>query len=144
MSAGPREPAGPLPGLGMEHPLLELAWRTARAAGVLLLDGRTRALTVTTKSTRTDVVTQMDTAAEALVVESIRARRPDDGLLGEEGADRRGTSGVRWIVVDRREMSAEDLALLNRLTRHQFEIVFDREDIVVAKRVHPPPGTRSG
>jgi myo-inositol-1(or 4)-monophosphatase len=91
-------PGQPLPELGLAHPLLGLAGRTARAAGDLLLAGRTQALTVTTKSTRTDVVTQMDTAAEALVVESILADRPDDGLLGEEGADRAGTSGVRWIV----------------------------------------------
>ena len=60
--------------------------------------GREQALTVTTKSTLTDVVTQMDTEAEALVVGTILAARPDDGLLGEEGADRLGAPGVRWIV----------------------------------------------
>ncbi len=84
--------------LGLEHELLDVAWRAARAAGDLLLAGRERALTVTTKSTLTDVVTQMDTEAEALVVGTILAERPADGLLGEEGADRAGTSGVRWIV----------------------------------------------
>jgi len=36
-------------------------------------------------------------------------------------------------------MSTEDLGLLERLTQHQFEIVFDRDDVVVAKRVHAPP-----
>lgn len=84
--------------VGLEHPLLPLAWRAARAAGDLLLAGRHEALTVTTKSTRTDVVTQMDTAAEALVVQAILGERPEDGLLGEEGADRPGSTGVRWIV----------------------------------------------
>lgn len=83
---------------GLDHPLLPLAWRAARAAGDLLLAGRHDALTVTTKSTRTDVVTQMDTAAESLVVAAILAERPEDGLLGEEGADRAGSTGVRWIV----------------------------------------------
>lgn len=84
--------------LGLEHELLDVAWRAARAAGDLLMAGREQALTVSTKSTLTDVVTQMDTEAEALVVGTILAARPDDGLLGEEGADRAGTSGVRWIV----------------------------------------------
>jgi fructose-1,6-bisphosphatase/inositol monophosphatase family enzyme len=82
----------------LEHDLLDVAWRAARAAGDLLMAGREQALTVTTKSTLTDVVTQMDTEAEALVVGTILAVRPDDGLLGEEGADRRGSTGVRWIV----------------------------------------------
>jgi myo-inositol-1(or 4)-monophosphatase len=84
--------------LGLEHELLEVAWRAARAAGDLLMAGREQALTVTTKSTLTDVVTQMDTEAEALVVGTILAGRPDDGLLGEEGADRTGSTGVRWVV----------------------------------------------
>ena len=77
--------------LGLDHELLDVAWRAARAAGDLLMAGREQALTVTTKSTLTDVVTQMDTEAEALVVGTILAARPDDGLLGEEGADRLGS-----------------------------------------------------
>lgn len=88
----------PATALGLEHDLLDVAWRAARAAGDLLLAGRAHTLTVTTKSTLTDVVTQMDTEAEALVVATILAERPEDGLLGEEGADRAGSSGVRWIV----------------------------------------------
>ena len=86
------------PDLGMGHELLDVAWAAARGAGDLLRAGRSEALTVTTKSTRTDVVTQMDTAAEAHVVATILAARPADGLLGEEGADRRGTTGVRWVI----------------------------------------------
>ena len=86
------------PDLGFEHELLDVAWRAARAAGELLMAGREGVLRVSTKSTLTDVVTQMDTEAEALVVGMILASRPDDGLLGEEGADRHGSTGVRWIV----------------------------------------------
>lgn len=80
------------------HPLLPLAWSAARAAGELLLGGRAERLRVSTKSTGTDVVTQMDTAAEDLLVRSILAQRPLDGILGEEGADREGSTGVRWVV----------------------------------------------
>lgn len=71
----------------------------AREVGALLHDGLDRArLQVDTKSTGTDMVTEMDRAAEARIVERILAVRPDDGILGEEGTDRAGTSGVRWVV----------------------------------------------
>ena len=78
--------------------LLALARSMAVEAGDLLLDHRRGAVAFTTKSTPTDVVTEADTAAEALLAQRISAARPDDGLLGEEGAAREGTSGLRWVV----------------------------------------------
>ena len=84
--------------------LLQLAVSVARDAGVLLLEGRRSELVVSTKTTPTDVVTQMDTAAERLIASTIRASRPSDGLLAEEGvgstapAGRGGGPAVRWIV----------------------------------------------
>jgi myo-inositol-1(or 4)-monophosphatase len=51
-----------------------------------------------TKTSVVDVVTEADRAVEALVRERIVALRPDDAILGEEGDDRPGTSGVRWVV----------------------------------------------
>jgi myo-inositol-1(or 4)-monophosphatase len=79
--------------------LLDLARSTAEAAGRLLLDGSARRRTdVGTKTSPTDMVTEMDRASEALVVERLLRARPDDGVLGEEGTARPGTSGVRWVV----------------------------------------------
>ena len=79
--------------------LRDLASAVARATGGLLRDGLDRVrVTVDTKSSRTDMVTEMDRAAEAFIVEGLLGPRPDDGMLGEEGTDRAGTSGVRWIV----------------------------------------------
>src|SRR3546814_14666559 len=79
--------------------LRELAEGVARRAGALLGGalGLVRA-EVATKSTLTDMVTEMDRASEALIVEELLGARPDDGMLGEEGTDVAGTSGVRWIV----------------------------------------------
>ena len=77
--------------------LLELALDIAREAGALLLQ-RPDDLGITTKSSPTDVVTAMDRASEELVADRIHAARPDDGLLGEEGSDEPGTTGVRWVV----------------------------------------------
>ena len=51
-----------------------------------------------TKSSDVDVVTEADRAAEALIRDRIRAARPDDAFLGEEGDGEPGTSGVRWII----------------------------------------------
>jgi myo-inositol-1(or 4)-monophosphatase len=79
--------------------LLDLARRTAHEAAGLVRARREDGVEVAaTKSSATDVVTEADRASEALVLERILGARPDDGILGEEGADRTGTSGVRWIV----------------------------------------------
>lgn len=79
--------------------LLELAVRLATEAAALLVDGLHHARSdVATKTTATDMVTEMDRAAERLVVDGVRSARPGDAFLGEEGGTRRGTSGVRWVV----------------------------------------------
>jgi myo-inositol-1(or 4)-monophosphatase len=85
--------------MGMEDlaALSALATRIAIAAGDLLAD-RPAELTTSTKSSPTDVVTQMDQASERLITEMIRSERPHDGILGEEGADHAGTSGLTWVV----------------------------------------------
>ncbi len=79
--------------------LLDLARRAARAAGELLQErfgGPQSGLD--SKSSRTDLVSDADRDAEALLVGMLRAERPDDGLLAEEGSTADGTTGVRWIV----------------------------------------------
>jgi myo-inositol-1(or 4)-monophosphatase len=79
--------------------LLALAVSAAEEAGRLLLEHQGRRLTVETKSSATDPVSEADRASEALVVERIRARRPDDAIVGEEAAgDRSGTTGLRWVI----------------------------------------------
>jgi myo-inositol-1(or 4)-monophosphatase len=87
--------------------LLELATEVAVAAGRLLLSRGGRPEVVATKSSPTDVVTEADRTAEALIRELIGEKRPEDRILGEEGgetaagspsAGTSGTSGVRWIV----------------------------------------------
>ena len=76
--------------------LLDLAVAAADDAAALLSDERPD--TVDTKSSRTDLVTDLDHAAEELIVGRLLDARPQDGVLGEEGGERTGTSGVRWIV----------------------------------------------
>lgn len=51
-----------------------------------------------TKSSPTDVVTAMDTAAERVVVDTLLADRPGDAVLAEESGGSSGRSGVRWVI----------------------------------------------
>lgn len=79
-----------------------LACRLAVTAGDTALAGRRAAVpdtfTAGTKSSSTDLVTAFDRAAEVTIVDGILAARPDDGIVGEEGTSRPGTSGITWHV----------------------------------------------
>jgi myo-inositol-1(or 4)-monophosphatase len=77
--------------------LLELAISIAKRAGALLQE-RPSQLSIDTKSSDIDIVTQMDRASEKLIVEEILSARPDDGIIGEEGADRPSKSGYTWVI----------------------------------------------
>ena len=77
--------------------LLQLALKIARQAGDLLVD-RPASWDLTVKTTAIDIATQMDLASERLIVESILAARPDDGVIGEEGTARPRKSGVTWVI----------------------------------------------
>ena len=84
---------------GVERSLAQLAERVARAAGALLLEHAGRgARELEAKSSPTDIVSAADRASEQLVVRLLRAARPDDGILGEEGAASRSSTGLCWVV----------------------------------------------
>jgi myo-inositol-1(or 4)-monophosphatase len=84
--------------VGLTGALLELACQTAREAGALLAARSGGAEVISTKSSPTDVVTQLDQVAEALIRERIGASRPGDAILGEEGGQTGTGASVRWIV----------------------------------------------
>src|SRR5206468_11361829 len=81
--------------------LLGVAVEAARAAGAVLLDRYEHAegpIDVRSKSTETDLVSEADIAAERAIRNVLASRRPADGILGEEGDDVAGTTGLRWVV----------------------------------------------
>jgi len=80
------------------HELLPLAWEAAREAALYLRDERPSTLVIDSKSTQVDAVTEMDRGAEQRLVTHLLGARPTDGFLGEEGGERDGSSGVRWVV----------------------------------------------
>jgi myo-inositol-1(or 4)-monophosphatase len=79
--------------------ILELAVRLARAAGAIQRDRYETRLQIRTKSAPIDLVTEVDHACEALIVEALEAERPGDAILAEEGGggDRPGAAW-RWVV----------------------------------------------
>lgn len=79
--------------------LLQIARALAVEAGDLVAAGRAEgAVASESKSTITDMVTEFDRAAESLIVGRLRTLRPHDGIIGEEGTDTEGSSGIRWLI----------------------------------------------
>jgi fructose-1,6-bisphosphatase/inositol monophosphatase family enzyme len=76
---------------------LALAASLVQAAGQLAADMLRKGLTVHHKTSISDVVSAADHAAEELVVRQLRAQRPDDGIVGEEGTSEAG-DGRNWYV----------------------------------------------
>jgi myo-inositol-1(or 4)-monophosphatase len=82
-----------------QYALLDLAERAAQAAGGLLVERfHGVASGIDYKSSQTDPVSDADRDAEALITAMLRAERPGDGLVGEEGAGAVGESGLEWVV----------------------------------------------
>ena len=79
--------------------LRELAAELATRAGRQVLAARRDGIvTADTKSSATDIVTEHDRASEQLIVGALRAARPHDGIVGEEGTADEGTSGIHWLI----------------------------------------------
>ena len=92
-----------LPSAGLSPADLESLAATAaslaRSVGGVIASLRQVGVDVAdTKSSINDVVTAADREAERLIAEGLRIARPDDGILGEEGASVTGTTGITWVV----------------------------------------------
>ena len=79
--------------------LLDLCKTLAVNGGKTALAGRLAGLKqVETKTTSTDMVTEFDRATEKYLVDEIRGRRPNDSIIGEEGASIAGNSEITWCI----------------------------------------------
>ena len=80
--------------------LRDLAVSVAREAGRLLTAREGRVDVAATKSSPTDVVTEMDRRSEELIRSRILAARPSDAILGEEGGliGNAGDAQVLWVI----------------------------------------------
>ena len=80
------------------QPLLNIAVRAARRAGDIIVRAipRLEAVEIHTKG-RNDYVTEVDRAAEADIIETIRRLHPDHAFLAEESGST-GSNDVVWII----------------------------------------------
>lgn len=76
--------------------LMDFAASTARRAGEITL--RHFGDVATERKGDGSEVTAADRASEAFILEELRDRFPEDGILGEEGGVAESRSGRRWIV----------------------------------------------
>lgn len=67
-------------------------------AGRLAWRMRESGISTEQKSNFSDVVTEADKAAERFVAGALTALRPEDGIVGEEGAAKESKSGKVWVV----------------------------------------------
>lgn len=84
---------------GMSSPYLNTAIRAAReAARIQQYHAGSRDLKISTKSSRSDLVTMVDKLCEDKIREVLLGEYPDHIVLGEEGGQSQGSSDYRWIV----------------------------------------------
>jgi myo-inositol-1(or 4)-monophosphatase len=93
MSFGHADEAPPGP-----DDLERLAIELAEGAAAVVRAGRHAVLDVASKSTETDLVTEVDRATERWIIDQLAVRRPDDAILGEESGGRSGSTTVRWVL----------------------------------------------
>ncbi|CCH73969.1 putative Inositol-phosphate phosphatase [Nostocoides australiense Ben110] len=87
----------PIPPLTTLVELERVALHVATEAALLIVD-RSAATVAATKSSPTDVVTEMDRRSQELIQTLLRAERPQDGFFGEEDGRAAGTSEITWVV----------------------------------------------
>jgi len=79
--------------------VIDAAIEAARCGGEILLSWWRRLPEGSVEeNAQNDFVSRADRESEAAIVEVLLGRHPGDGLLGEEGASREGTSGREWII----------------------------------------------
>jgi myo-inositol-1(or 4)-monophosphatase len=109
--------------------LAGIALDAARAAAELVRGRARREVTVAaTKTSDVDVVTEADHASETLIRGLISERRPDDGFLGEEGSDRTGSTGIRWVI----DPIDGTVNFLYGIPQYAVSIAAERDGVVVA------------
>lgn len=88
--------------MSLENPnsleLKALAEEMAHSAGERLVTRLESPLIAKIKSSTTDLVSDADTDSEMFLLDYIGRTRPNDGVIGEEGASKRSTTGIDWII----------------------------------------------
>jgi myo-inositol-1(or 4)-monophosphatase len=81
------------------QPMLNIALRAARMAGeyIVRASDRIDLLAITEKSSN-DFVTEVDRAAEEIIIKLLHKTYPDHGFLAEESGESNSDNEYRWII----------------------------------------------
>jgi len=90
--------AGVLSSNSVSPAFREVAVAAARRAGAFLRSRFGGRPAFALKGSPTNLVTEMDKGAEAIIVEALRGRFPDHAILAEERGSVAGRASHRWIV----------------------------------------------
>lgn len=71
---------------------------SARSLIIETLNDPNFSLLISTKSSRTDVVTQIDQSVEALITNAISKQFPNDAIIGEEFGLSGGNGSYEWVI----------------------------------------------
>ena len=81
----------------MNGPILQCAIELAQKAGNIQRQARERGIVVEQKGVA-DIVTAVDLACERAIVDAIRERFPDHGVVAEEGSSCAAEARCQWII----------------------------------------------
>lgn len=82
----------------MQNQFLQLAESAAKKAGKLLLEGFGTAFRIDNKEGKNNLVTEYDTRAEKLIIDSILNEFPNHSFLAEESGYTPADTEYRWII----------------------------------------------
>ena len=104
------------------HPMLNIAVRAARKAGNLIAKHYETPDTVeTSQKGSNDFVTNVDKAAEAIIIETIRKSYPQHTIITEESGEHAGEEqDVQWVIDPLEELCSfsSDLAIVPHASQY--------------------------
>lgn len=77
---------------------LETAKKAAKESGKIQMEYFEKEREISTKSSETDIVTQVDMLCQDAIVKIIKESFPDHNFLGEEGLEEANNSEYTWII----------------------------------------------
>jgi myo-inositol-1(or 4)-monophosphatase len=87
-----------VPDLPGADELERIAVRVAQLGAAIVAEGVGHAVQLRSKSSSTDIVTDIDIASEDAIRRALAAATPECGIVGEEGGGTNPTARLQWIV----------------------------------------------
>lgn len=117
------------------HPLVNVAWQAARDASKMMLQAfdRLDSITVNEKS-RNDFVSDVDKAAEKMIIEHILKRYPDHHITAEESGEHGAEHHFNWII-DPLDGTAN---FINGIPHFAISIAVQEKGRTIAAMVYDP------